>query len=99
LPFFFANVAGQSFRKSQHTAAIQTTRGCLREIFAKLRVFGDQFLDNRPQFVVSAGRRKQVLFLGRKVKLDLLREMLVDFRLPGLQLLGGGKFCPADTYT
>ncbi len=46
-----------------------------------------QFFDQAMQLGIPPSQRKNVRFLGSKVILDLLLHMLLDLRLPRLQLL------------
>ncbi len=61
-------------------------------------MLSEEFIDQLDQVGMSAGSREQMSFFSSEVVLDLLFEMLLDFRLPGCTFGRGRQGSTVDAY-
>jgi len=65
---------------------VKTAAGCSRETITKLGVVNQEFAYQVLQLRELLCRRKQFLLFRREMDFNLALELLLDFRLPGLQV-------------
>ena len=98
LSLFLPNVGRKRFTELTQSHLIEIARSRLAEIISQDRMLGDEFFDDASELRISPGNREEVSLFSGKVILNLLLEVLLDFRLPGLQLLWTGQRSPIDAY-
>ncbi len=71
----------------------------MEEVLPQLPVFAAEFLDQRGEFWETTGSRKQNLFLCCEVSANFIREVLLHFTSPGIEVQRARLQRPIDPHT